>query len=193
MLKYLNPQWVIIFSHLVFFLSRAPVVQDQHWSCNAIMTISVIKILIMHVGVFVTAEHAQRPGPRWKRCMPHYRSLCRLLSSDRLRCTVVTWNDPSHPCCGRARWIHTFGHLKFPPTLHMNHLKCQPNSSTSCLLSPKVKGETVSMETTSESLFFLSELRAVLSLFCRCWNTQSVFVCFYAFIRVYLPSLDCCV
>lgn len=49
------------------------------------------------------------------------------------------------------------------------------------------------METTSESLFFLSKLRAVLSLFSHCWKTQSVFVGFYAFIRVHLPSLDSCV
>lgn len=137
-------------------------------------------------------------SPRWNGCTPQLSLLCSTVCSNRLRYTAITSDDPPHPRGVKVSWIHTSNHLKFPPTLSMSHLKCRPNSYTSRLPSPWSERETVSMETTSGSLFFFfaPELRALSCLYfllLKYRSRESVCVCVCVFMHSYESIFAVCV
>ena len=158
--------------------------------CNVIMNrfVILIPIICVWMCVCVCVCLSVCPGfwacwlcsPRWNGYTPQLSLHCSTVCSNRLRYTAITSDDPPHPRGVKVRWLHTSNHLKFPPTMSMSHLKCRPNSYTSHLPSPWSERETVSMETTSRSLFFsrLSWGLCLVSISC-CWNTEweSLFVC----------------
>ena len=173
--------------------------------CNVIMNRFVILIPIIRVWMCVCVCLSVCPGfwacwlcsPRWNGCMPQLSLLCSTVCSNLLRHTAITSDDPPHPRGVKVRWIHTSNHLKFPPALSMSHLKCRPNSYTSRLPSPWSERETVSMETTSGSVFFfLPELRALSCLYfllLKYRERESLFMCVFLCIHMSLYLQYVCV